>query len=149
MGKRLLLIEDEATLARAMARLLRRRDYDVFLAGSCDEARAAPGTFSLGIFDVDLPDGDGIELAASLLSLGAIRRAVFFSGTTSRERRERAAKLGPFVEKCLGFPQLAATVDLALVSQRVKVVGAEDTEFDSPSAPPPSGIRDNDSRKRH
>jgi DNA-binding response OmpR family regulator len=141
MGKRLLLVEDEATLARAMARLLRRSGYDVFLAGACDEAGQAPGTFSLGVFDVDLPDGDGVELAERLLREGVVRRAVFFSGTTNDQQRQRATKLGAFVEKTAGFPQLFAMIQLMLESEHVKVAGGEDGRVGGSSSPPPSGIR--------
>jgi DNA-binding response OmpR family regulator len=147
MGKRLLLVEDEATLARAMARLLRRSGYEVFLAGTISEARSAPGTFSLGVFDVDLPDGDGLELADALSAAGVVRRAVFFSGSSSPERRARAARLGPFVEKVKGFPELKRVIELALASQHQKVIGAEDTSVGASSSPPPSGVRGN--RKHH
>jgi DNA-binding response OmpR family regulator len=146
MGKRLLLVEDEATLARAMARLLRRSGYEVFLAGSSEEARAAPGTFSLGVFDVDLPDGDGLDLASALMSSGAVRRAVFFSGSSSPGRRAKAARLGPFVEKAKGFPELLHVIGLALASQHQKVIGAEDTSLGDSSSPPPSGVRGNRNR---
>jgi DNA-binding response OmpR family regulator len=146
MSKRLLLVEDEATLARAMGRLLRRSGYDVFLAGTCDEARRAAGTFSLGVFDVDLTDGDGITLAEGLLEGGTVRRAVFFSGTTDAAQRTRAARLGPFIEKSRGFPSLYATIELALVSQHAKVVGAEETRTRDSSDPPPSGVRGSSNR---
>jgi DNA-binding response OmpR family regulator len=141
MGKRLLLVEDEATLARAMARLLRRSGYDVFLAGTAEEARQAPGTFSLGVFDVDLPDGDGVELAEGLHEVGVVRRAVFFSGTTSAQQRERAAKLGAFVEKTAGFPRLFEIIQLLLTNEQIKVSGGEDGRVGESSDPPPSGIR--------
>lgn len=141
MGKRLLLVEDEATLARAMARLLRRSGYDVFLAGACDEARSAAGTFSLGVFDVDLPDGDGIGLAEGLLKSGAVRRALFFSGTTSAAKQERAAKLGTFVQKISGFPRLFRAIEEALAPEHVKVAGGDDDRVGETSDPPPSGKR--------
>src|SRR3954454_12031117 len=66
MGKRLLLVEDEATLARALGRLLNRVGYEVSIAASCSEAQSSTGTFSIGVFDIDLPDGDGIDLAEHL-----------------------------------------------------------------------------------
>ncbi len=149
MAKRLLLLEDEPTLARAMARLLRRAEYDVFLAGSCDEARKTSGTFSLGVFDIDLPDGDGIDLARDMLTTGAIRRVVFFSGCMNPVQRARAARLGPFVEKVSGFPALRATIELALASQRERVSGGEDAPPEQSSDPPPSGIRGNGGQSIH
>lgn len=141
MGKRLLLVEDEATLARAITRLLRGRGHDVFLAGSCDEARRATGTFSMGVFDIDLPDGDGLSLAEELLRKAIVRRAIFFSGTHDRAARLRASELGPFVEKSKGFQELEAVIDRALAGEEVKVVGAESVRIGQSTAPPPSGIR--------
>lgn len=141
MGKRLLLVEDEATLARAVTRLLRRGGHDVFLAGSCDEARRASGSFSMGVFDIDLPDGDGLSLAEELLKKGIVRRAVFFSGTHDRGVRRRASELGPFVEKLKGFPALEAVIDRALAGEEVMVAGADSVRVGESSSPPPSGVR--------
>src|SRR5262245_61961331 len=90
MGKRLLLIEDEPTLARALVRLLRRAGFDVELVATCAEANGVHGTFSVGVFDIDLPDGDGIELAEQLRRTAIVRRVVFFSGTMLAEQRVRA-----------------------------------------------------------
>jgi DNA-binding response OmpR family regulator len=141
MTKRLLLVEDELTLARALARLLRRAGFEVFPAGSCDEAREAPGTFSLGVFDIQLPDGDGVALAEEL-STSTVRRVVFFSGIVSGVQRRRAERLGPFVEKSSGFSALLATIQLALADIQVKVAGDDDASGISNSSPP-SGIRIN------
>jgi len=146
MGKRLLLVEDEVTLARSVARLLRRHGYDVYLAGSCDEARRAPDTFSLGIFDIDLPDGDGVDLAKELTNLGTVRRVVFFSGTAEATQQIGARKVGPLVEKSRGFPDLMAVIELALATQHAKVAGAEDISVGGSSRPPPSGVRGNGGR---
>jgi len=148
MGKRLLLVDDEATLVRAMGRLLRRAGYDVFLAGNCDEARRASGSFSLGVFDIDLPDGDGITLAEGLTAGGAVRRAIFFSSTSDESLRARASRLGVFIDKSRGFPTLYATIELALASQQAKVVGAEETRFRDSSDPPPSGVRESGKQSR-
>ncbi|HVU02634.1 MAG TPA: response regulator [Polyangiaceae bacterium] len=141
MSKRLLLVEDDATLARALARLLRRRKADVFLAGSCEEARAAEGTFSLGVFDVDLPDGDGLSLAAELQTRGVVRRIVFYSGTTDPKTREQARALGIFVEKARGFPDLEAAIFAALAKERTLVAGGDPIQSHESTSPPPSGVR--------
>jgi DNA-binding response OmpR family regulator len=148
MGKRLMLVEDEATLARALGRLLSRVGYEVCVAASCAEARAATGTFSVGIFDIDLPDGDGIDLAEHLRRTQIVRRAVFFSGTTVGRQRVRAARLGPFVEKSKGFPELQAALDGVMKSQHAKVAGDDDSIVGESTNPPPSGVRDNPRPRR-
>lgn len=143
MSHRLLLVEDEATLSRALARLLRRKGYEVLLAPSAAAARVMPGTFALGIFDIDLPDGDGVALANDLLQRGVVARAVFFSGTREPEQHRRAEKVAILVDKGDGFPQLMATIELAMQAQRARVAGDEDAAFEQTGGPPPSGVRDN------
>jgi DNA-binding NtrC family response regulator len=142
-AKRLLLVEDEATLARALTRLLRRVGYDVHVVGTCDEARKVTGTFSLGIFDIQLPDGDGVGLAKHMVKAGLVRRVVFYSGTVNGLERRRAAKFAAFVEKSAGFPALRAAIVNALESAQVMVAGAEDEPSNPVSSPPPSGIQGN------
>jgi len=146
MAKRLLLVEDEPALARAMARLFRRASFEVVIAGSCEEARQTAGTFSLGIFDIQLPDGDGVVLATELLKSHLVRRAVFFSGTVSGVERRRAERLGPFVEKGMGFSTLHAVVEQSL-ARVAKVAGAPDGPGSTASSIPPSGVRGNGSEK--
>jgi two-component system alkaline phosphatase synthesis response regulator PhoP len=140
MGKRLLLVEDEPTLARALVRLLRRVGFEVELAVSCADTGKASGTFSMGVFDVDLPDGDGVELAERLHRAGIVRRIVFFSGTMEARQRVRASRLGPFVEKSKGFSELHAVIDGVFDCQHAKAAGDEDSIVGEPSNPPPSGV---------
>ncbi|HEX4340152.1 MAG TPA: response regulator [Polyangiaceae bacterium] len=141
MGKRLLLVEDEPTLARALVRLLRRASFDVTLATSCAEAQKPLGTFSVGVFDIDLPDGDGVELAEGLRRSGVVRRLVFFSGTPVGKKRVRALGLGPFVEKSKGYGELRAAIERVLDCKQAKVAGDEHSESGEPTDPPPSGVR--------
>ncbi|HEX4479116.1 MAG TPA: response regulator [Polyangiaceae bacterium] len=141
MAKRLLLVEDELILARAVARLLRREGYDVTLAGSCAEARQATGSFSLGLFDVDLPDGNGVDLAGELASRSVVRRVAFFSGTHHGDRRQDAKLLGPFVEKSHGFPALLRALEQLLSAERAKAAGGGEFNLLESRSPPPSGIR--------
>ena len=140
MSKRLLFVEDEPSLARAVSRLLRRAGYDVLVAGSATEARAATGAFSLGVFDLDLPDGDGVELASELFDRHVVRRVVFFSGTPDEKRRLRATTIGPFIDKALGTDSLLRAVELLLSTEHVKVSGAGDVRLGESSSPPPSGV---------
>ena len=141
MSKRLILVEDDATLARAVGRLLRRGGFEVYLAATCAEARLASGHFSLGVFDVDLPDGCGIDLARDLHDQAVVRRCLFFSGTLSATDRQRASQLGPFISKAQGFPALRLAIDATLFRVEEQVVGAESSRVGESSCPPPSGVR--------
>src|SRR5690554_7965819 len=60
---RILIVEDEAIIRRALRRLLERHDYRVEEAGSVDEALAAdPQRFDLVISDLRLPGAPGTDL---------------------------------------------------------------------------------------
>jgi DNA-binding response OmpR family regulator len=142
MGHRLLLVEDEQALSRAMTRLLRRHGYDISLANSAATAREASGPFALGIFDIDLPDGDGVALASELLEKGVVERAVFFSGTRDGDQQRRAETIATLVDKGDGFPQLIATIARAIENQQARVAGG-DASFEHVGGPPPSGVRNN------
>ena len=143
MVKRVMLVEDEPTLARALVRLLRHGGFDVALATTCAEARRLPGSFSVGIFDIDLPDGDGIDLARQLRLDGIVRRIVFFSGTVAPRKRVHALGLGPLVEKTKGYYALQATILELLNCQEAKVAGDDDSRGGNSTNPPPSGVRNN------
>jgi len=65
---RLLLVEDDAKLARAVARGLRHEGYAVDVAGDGDDAllRAAVWDYDAVVLDVMLPGRDGFEVCRAL-----------------------------------------------------------------------------------
>jgi two-component system CheB/CheR fusion protein len=67
---RILLVEDHADTAEAMADLLREMGHQVTVAGSVAEGRAAAegqaGRIDLVLSDLGLPDGTGLDLMAEL-----------------------------------------------------------------------------------
>ena len=143
MKKRILLLEDEAPLARTLARLLRLEGHEVYLAGSCEEARGAPGPFTVAVLDIDLPDGNGVDLARDLAANASVRRVIFFTGTADGRMRARAGTLGIVVDKAAGFPALQAALAQSLGAKRALVVGGEPNVASGSSHPPPSGVRPN------
>lgn len=96
---RVLLVEDQALVARAVARLLRTHGCTVEVIDRCAALPTVTGTFDLGLFDIDLPDGNGVDLAEAALGAGQVSVALFYTGTTDRELLSRAAQLGPVVSK--------------------------------------------------
>lgn len=66
--ERILIVEDEAVLCKHLARLFVREGYEVVTAGTRTEALAAlsHGQFETLLLDVQLPDGDGLELLAAV-----------------------------------------------------------------------------------
>src|SRR5262249_46745696 len=64
------------------------------------------GPFPVGVFDIELPDGDGIELARLLLSRGVVGRAVFYTACTELQRLARAREIGSVFVKSAHLPSL-------------------------------------------
>ena len=96
---RALIVEDDPVVARSIARRLLREGYTVSLAQTCRAARAAGTGFHVAILDLDLPDGNGADLADELLRLGAVRGLVFYTGSLDNAQRSRASLFGPVVDK--------------------------------------------------
>jgi CheY-like chemotaxis protein len=106
----ILLVEDDEVIARLIERGLVRLGYDVRAVSSCAEALAVEGQFRCGIFDIELGDGDGVELALALLARGSIRTVVFYTGTLDSDARRRAVDVGRVVHKLSPFNDLGCQV---------------------------------------
>jgi DNA-binding NarL/FixJ family response regulator len=95
----LLLVEDDLMLARALQRSLTTRGIRARHVARCATAQALRGPFIVGVFDIDLPDGDGVELARLLMLRGIVSRVVFFTACSQPGRLSRARDLGPVFGK--------------------------------------------------
>lgn len=107
---RMLVVEDEPSVQRALSRVLRQSGWSVECASRCCEATIHDDVFDCGVFDVDLPDGNGIELAEKMLDEGIVRRAVFFTARSDAETVSRALRFGPVLQKAKGVEPLLAAV---------------------------------------
>ncbi|WP_457395471.1 response regulator, partial [Roseateles sp. P5_E1] len=69
---RILLVEDDPTVADVIAGLLRTRGHEVVhvLHGLAALAEVSAGPFDVGLLDLDLPALDGIAIAGQLRALG-------------------------------------------------------------------------------
>ncbi len=138
----LLVVEDDRAVARAIARLLKRRGHKVVLADSYSGALALTDVYDCGIFDVDLPDGSGIELAAELRDEGRVRRCVFFSASPEAGTEKEARELGEFVHKTAGVGELARAVGDALrATKRARTANGGDAASGSDRPNKRSGLR--------
>ncbi|MEA2559313.1 MAG: two-component system, chemotaxis family, CheB/CheR fusion protein [Acidobacteriota bacterium] len=95
-GLRLLLVEDHADTAKAMAELLGTLGHEVTVAGSVAGAReAAQGReleLDLVISDLGLPDGTGLDLMRELAAHGL--RGIALSGYGMDEDIQRSREAG-------------------------------------------------------
>ncbi|HEY3233533.1 MAG TPA: response regulator [Polyangiaceae bacterium] len=101
---RLLIVEDDPALGRAVERVLVTAGYAVLVANSCAQARKAPTKFDGAVLDMNLGDGDGVGLAQELLAKNKARVIIFFTASTDDDLARRARALGPIVSKN-GEPQ--------------------------------------------
>ena len=104
----LLVVEDDVTVARALARSLSRRGFSVSIVGSCKSALALTQSFDVAILDLDLPDGNGVDLARQLLSSGTTPSVVFYTGSIHRALLTRARRVGPVLMKADGLAPVIA-----------------------------------------
>lgn len=110
---RILLVEDHADTARALARLLVRRGYQVELADSVAAAidRLQRTSFDLLLSDIGLPDGTGIELVEKVRTRSQIP-ALALSGFGMEEDVSRCKEAGfdAHLTKPVNFQKLDALI---------------------------------------
>jgi DNA-binding response OmpR family regulator len=134
LAVRVLLVEDDIELGRAVARRLSRDGLQVVVTPSCATTHALTCCCEIGIFDVELVDGDGIDLARSLLADGRIDHAVFFTGCAFQAAMVRATRIGPVVAKRDGVDALLPVLDGLLGRRAPKQSMVLPTERRRPAA---------------
>jgi DNA-binding response OmpR family regulator len=108
-----LVIEDDPAVARALRRALKVRSVHCAVATCAKEVRATEGKYKLAIVDVNLPDGNGIDLYGELLSSNRVGEGIFFTATDDENDRARALELGRLIPKSDG---VEAAVSMVLAS---------------------------------
>ena len=106
--QRLLVVEDDVTVARALSRTLARAGFSVACARSCAAARELAQSFDFAILDLDLPDGNGVDLARALLTSGKVPVVLFFTSCTDGALLARARRMGSVILKSLGSSPVLA-----------------------------------------
>jgi DNA-binding response OmpR family regulator len=105
----ILLVEDDAALARGLERHLRRAGFVVTAVGRGVDALAVEGA-DVGVFDIDLPDISGVDVARRLLESARIGRAIFFTATDDAFSLQEARALGLVIDKSEGVEKLLAAL---------------------------------------
>jgi PAS domain S-box-containing protein len=92
--RRILLVEDNADFAESLSTTLRAAGYEVERAPSCDAARRADlASIDLVLSDLQLPDGEGLDLMRELNAKRQVR-AIALSGRSSDEDRDATLMAG-------------------------------------------------------
>jgi DNA-binding response OmpR family regulator len=111
---KILIVEDEPAVGRALERLLVREGYQCDVARTHADSLSFFGEYDCGVFDIELPDSDGVDLAASLKARGVVKSVVFFSGLSDGTSEARARTQGAYVHKSEGIARLRAAIASAV-----------------------------------
>jgi CheY-like chemotaxis protein len=110
---RILIVEDHDDSREMLEHLLLAHGHSVAAVASCHEARevAAAKRFDMLICDIDLPDGDGVELMRSLRR-DFLMTTIALSALTQRQEVARCEKAGvhAFLAKPLRIEELMKTI---------------------------------------
>ncbi len=109
---RILLVEDDATTAAILAKLLRRAGHQITTAATVGEAldigMARP--FDLLLSDIGLPDGTGLDIMRQLKSRGLKGIALSGYGMDSDVRNSLAAGFATHLIKPIDFRTLSRVI---------------------------------------
>ncbi len=111
---RLLLVEDNATLADAVSRSLSKLDYavDVLNEGDSADEVLASQTYDLIILDLTLPKMDGLEVLRNLRRRGSDCPVLILTARTEVQQRVAGLDLGAddYLTKPFALEELEARV---------------------------------------
>ena len=118
MSARVLVLDDESNIRDLLSIALRHVGYEVVTADSCLAARnlVTQRPCDLLIFDVMLPDGDGIELCQRLRRDGVKAPVLFLTARDATEDKVRGLTVGgdDYVTKPFSLEELIARVRVLL-----------------------------------
>jgi DNA-binding NarL/FixJ family response regulator len=120
--QRLLLVEDHASFRQTLAFVFDQQpDFEVVAqAGSLAEARRVMGEreADLGVIDLSLPDGEGVELIGDLCEANPLFAALVLTASLDRAEHARAIEAG-----AAGVVHKSADVDEILDATRRLAAG--------------------------
>ena len=124
MATHLLIVDDEPTILTTLQKALQLEGYTVDVAGGVKVAdeKLKKRSYDLCLFDVQLPDGDGLSLLAALRQAKNETPVIMMSGHATIDTAVKATRLGAlnFLEKPINTDALLIAVETALRLQRAE-----------------------------
>ncbi len=118
MKTRLLVVDDEESLAEFLRLLFEKEDYDVRTAGSVEEARKQldEHTFDLVLCDILMPDGNGLDLLRAIKEASPLTAVIMMTAYASNKSAVEAMKLGAYsyISKPFNVEELTVVAARAL-----------------------------------
>ncbi len=102
----ILVVEDYPPMAAALVRLLTSEGHRVVREFTVAGALQHTVAFDHAVLDIDLPDGNGVDLAERLLERRCVSNIVFFTATHEVALLTRATRCGRVVDKSDGTRRL-------------------------------------------
>jgi DNA-binding NtrC family response regulator len=119
-----LVVDDEPSILTTLQKALALEGYTVDVAGGVRvaEEKLAKKSYDIALFDVALPDGDGVSLLRQVRATGSDLPVVMMSGHASIDAAVQATRLGAldFLEKPLSTDRL-----LLVLENTLRLVRAE------------------------
>ncbi len=159
----LLVVDDEPSILTTLQKALTLEGYAVDVAGgvSVAEEKLKKRSYDLCLFDVMLPDGDGVELLQRMRVAKSDTPVIMMSGHATIDTAVRAVRVGAlnFLEKPLNTDALLIAVETALRLTRAEAeahdlparrrddrrgssaAARRSTSWSSRSAAPPRALR--------
>jgi two-component system, OmpR family, KDP operon response regulator KdpE len=123
---RILLVDDEPSIQRSVAQLLRSRGYDVEVAGTGSDALQHVTLYrpDLVVLDLGLPDISGVEVCQNIRVESETLPIVVLSAARAEADKVNALEMGAddYVTKPFGPDELVARIKVAL--RRVRLAAA-------------------------
>ena len=124
MPHHLLVVDDEPSILTTLQKALTLEGYNVDVAGGVKVAdeKLKKRSYDLCLFDVMLPDGDGLSLLAALRQAKNEVPVIMMSGHATIDTAVKATRLGAmsFLEKPINTDALLIAVETALRLQRAE-----------------------------
>ena len=123
---RILVVEDEAKVARALQEGLEREEYKVVVAGTGEEGfyLVSAEEFDLVILDLMLPGRDGLQILSTLRKRGLLTPVLILTARDAIEDRVHGLDRGAddYLVKPFAFPELLARIRALLRRGRTQQV---------------------------
>jgi FixJ family two-component response regulator len=112
-GERVLVVDDDASVCRALARLLRSFGFEVMTFASAAELLASgpPADACCLVADVRMPEMGGIELREHLRAIGKDLPTVFMTAHGLEDVRSRVLEGAPVLQKPLEAEALVEAIE--------------------------------------
>ncbi len=111
---RILVVEDEAKVARALQEGLERQQFEVVVAGTGEEGfyLVSSEEFDLVILDLMLPGRDGLQVLSTLRKRGLVTPVLILTARDAIEDRVQGLDKGAddYLVKPFAFPELLARI---------------------------------------